>query len=86
MAILAITKIMVITHVTYTFNNCQLGMVVFMEIMPEVYQGQFGEFTITKDDRLGVIVYRSALAIAALCFSLGVLLVLIQPSNLEFIN
>ena len=86
MAILAITKIMVITHVTYTFNNCQLGMVVFMEIMPEVYQGQFGEFTITKDDRLGVIVYRSALAIAALCFSLGALLVLIQPSNLEFVN
>lgn len=57
-----------------------------MEITPEVYQGQFGEFMITKDDRLGVIVYRSALAIAALCFSLGALLVLLQPNNPEFVN
>jgi len=57
-----------------------------MEIMPEVYQGQFGEFTITKADRLGVIVYRGALAIAALCFSLGVLLVLVQPNNPEFVS
>ena len=57
-----------------------------MEVASEVYQGQFGEFTITKDDRLSVIVYRSALAISALCFSLGVLLVLFQPSNPEFVN
>ncbi len=57
-----------------------------MEITSEVYQGQFGEFTITEDDRLGVIVYRSALAIAALCFSIGALLVLSQPSNPEILN
>ena len=38
---------------------------------PEVYQGQFGEFTITAVDRRGVVVYRSALAIAALCFAIG---------------
>lgn len=38
---------------------------------PEIYQGQFGEFTITQADRTGVIVYRAALAIAALCFGLG---------------
>ena len=57
-----------------------------MEITPEFYQGQFGEFTITNHDRLGVIVYRSALAIAALCFSVGTILVLIQPSNPEFVN
>ncbi len=57
-----------------------------MEVASEVYQGQFGEFTITKDDLLSVIVYRSALAISALCFSLGVLLVLFQPSNPEFVN
>jgi uncharacterized integral membrane protein len=51
-----------------------------------VYQGQFGEFKITKDDRLGVIIYRSALAIAALCFSLGVMLVLWQPNNPSILN
>lgn len=57
-----------------------------MEITSEVYQGQFGEFKITKDDRLSVIIYRSALAIAALCFSLGVMLVLLQPSNPSILN
>ena len=57
-----------------------------MEITSEVYQGQFGEFRITKDDLLGVIIYRSALAIAALCFSLGVMLVLWQPSNPSVLN
>ena len=57
-----------------------------MEITPEVYQGQFGEFRITKDDRLGVIIYRSALAISALCFSLGVMLVLWQPNNPSILN
>ncbi|MEA5477610.1 DUF2301 domain-containing membrane protein [Pseudanabaena galeata UHCC 0370] len=57
-----------------------------MEITSEVYQGQFGEFTITKDDRLSVIIYRSALAIAALCFSLGVMLVLWQPNNPSILN
>ena len=57
-----------------------------MEIASKVYQGQFGEFTITKSDRLGVIIYRSALAIATLCFSVGVLLVLSQPSNPEILN
>lgn len=57
-----------------------------MEIVSEVYQGQFGEFTITEGDRLSVIVYRSALAIAALCFSVGALLVLLQPSNPEILN
>ncbi len=57
-----------------------------MEITSEVYQGQFGEFTITKNDRLGVIVYRSALAITALCFSVGAILVLLQPNNPEILN
>lgn len=57
-----------------------------MEVGTEIYQGQFGEFRITESDRLSVIVYRSALAIAALCFSLGALLVLLQPSNPEILN
>jgi len=58
----------------------------FVEIISEVYQGQFGEFTITKDDRFGVIVYRSSLAIASLCFSLGAILVLLQPNNPEILS
>ena len=47
---------------------------------PIVYQGQFGDFTITKSDRLGVIIYRTALMIAALSFALGSTLVL-WPGN-----
>ncbi len=48
---------------------------------PPVYQGQFGEFTITKSDRQGVIIYRSSLMLAALCFALGSALVLWKGSN-----
>ncbi|MBD2461776.1 DUF2301 domain-containing membrane protein [Oscillatoria sp. FACHB-1407] len=44
----------------------------------EVYQGQFGEFTITTDDRKGVVVYRAGLAVAAVSFAIGVGLVLWQ--------
>jgi uncharacterized integral membrane protein len=43
---------------------------------PEVYQGQFGEYTINKGDRMGVLVYRSGLLAAALSFALGTGLVL----------
>ncbi|MGB3422756.1 MAG: DUF2301 domain-containing membrane protein [Dolichospermum sp.] len=46
---------------------------------PEIYQGQFGEFTITQSDRQSVIIYRTGLMIAALCFALGSSLVLISP-------
>lgn len=38
---------------------------------PEVYQGQFGSFTIENADRQEVVLYRAGLAIAALCFALG---------------
>ncbi|MCL1467987.1 DUF2301 domain-containing membrane protein [Argonema galeatum] len=41
-----------------------------------VYQGQFGNFTITKDDRTGVIIYRAGLMVAALSFALASWLVL----------
>ncbi|MFM7440356.1 MAG: DUF2301 domain-containing membrane protein, partial [Snowella sp.] len=44
----------------------------------EVYQGQFGDFTITESDRLGVIIYRTGLAIAALSFCFGSILILWQ--------
>ncbi|NES94313.1 MAG: DUF2301 domain-containing membrane protein [Desertifilum sp. SIO1I2] len=48
---------------------------------PEVYQGQFGEFTITQSDRTGVIIYRAGLAIAALCFAIGAILVVWQGAT-----
>lgn len=41
-----------------------------------VYQGQFGEFTITEGDRQGVKIYRAGLAIAALSFGIAVAIVL----------
>lgn len=56
---------------------------------PVVYQGQFGEFTITSDDRRGVIIYRAALMIAALSFALGSGLVLWQgatPTVLQLLS
>jgi uncharacterized integral membrane protein len=43
---------------------------------PEVYQGQFGEFTINQSDRLGVIIYRAGLMVAAISFAIGSILVL----------
>ncbi len=42
----------------------------------EIYQGQFGEFTVTTPDRRGVLLYRAGLAIAAGSFGLGTLLAL----------
>jgi uncharacterized integral membrane protein len=37
----------------------------------EIYQGQFGEFTVTTPDRRGVLLYRAGLAIGAVSFGLG---------------
>lgn len=50
------------------------------QIQPQVYQGQFGEFTITDRDRLGVIIYRGGLVISAISFILGSSLIL-WPGN-----
>jgi uncharacterized integral membrane protein len=50
---------------------------------PQVYQGQFGEFTITDSDRRDVVIYRVALAVAALCFSGGGLLFLWQADRVD---
>lgn len=41
-----------------------------------VYQGQFGEFTITEGDRKGVVIYRTGLMVAALSFAIGSAVVL----------
>jgi uncharacterized integral membrane protein len=47
---------------------------------PEIYQGQFGEFTIDQSDRQGVIIYRAGLMVAAVSFILGSVLVLLNPN------
>jgi uncharacterized integral membrane protein len=44
--------------------------------MSPVYQGQFGEFTITERDRREVILYRAGLVTAALSLAIGVGLIL----------
>jgi uncharacterized integral membrane protein len=51
-----------------------------------VYQGQFGEFTITESDRQGVIIYRSALLTAAICFAIGSLLAILFAPNPLILN
>jgi len=49
---------------------------------PVVYQGQFGDFTITAGDRTGVIIYRTGLMVAALSFAIGSALVLLSNSEI----
>jgi uncharacterized integral membrane protein len=51
------------------------------EPLGPIYQGQFGDFTITPSDRRGVVIYRTGLMVAALCFATGATLVLSQPTN-----
>jgi uncharacterized integral membrane protein len=51
---------------------------------PEVYQGQFGEFSITQSDRTGVIIYRAGLMVAALSFAIGSALVLLNNNPTVF--
>lgn len=46
-------------------------MVAWLQETGEVYQGQFGEFTVTAQDRLGVVMYRIGLTAAAVAFDLG---------------
>ena len=38
---------------------------------PQTYQGQFGEYTITKRDRTEVIIYRAGLVVAAASFAIA---------------
>lgn len=44
---------------------------------PKVYQGQFGDFTITEGDRRGVVIYRAGLLVAALCFAIATTFLLV---------
>jgi uncharacterized integral membrane protein len=48
---------------------------------PEVYQGQFGTFTITDRDRQGVVIYRGALMVAAISFGMGTMAALLSQSG-----
>jgi uncharacterized integral membrane protein len=54
-----------------------------LDIDLDTYQGQFGTFTITASDRQSVIIYRTALAIAALCFATATTLILWRSPNIE---
>ncbi|MCA1993411.1 MAG: DUF2301 domain-containing membrane protein [Coleofasciculus sp. S288] len=56
-------------------------MTLQQELEPEVYQGQFGEFTITQSDRIGVMVYRTSLMVAALSFAIATWLILSKGST-----
>jgi len=53
---------------------------------PAVYQGQFGDFTITPSDRTGVIIYRTGLMVAALSFAIASALVLLRGNNIEVLS
>lgn len=48
-----------------------------------IYQGQFGEFTITDSDRTGVIIYRTGLMASALSFALGSALVVLNHNAVD---
>ena len=55
-------------------------------IESEVYQGQFGTFTVTDRDRQSVVIYRSALMIAAVSFGVGTIAALwqlVQPNSVN---
>jgi uncharacterized integral membrane protein len=43
-------------------------MIAILDKEPQTYEGQFGEYTITKADRLDVIIYRAGLVLAAASF------------------
>ncbi len=57
-----------------------------LEETGEIYQGHFGDFQVTKQDRIGVVVYRGALMFAALAFSVGTLLILIWGPQTLVLN
>ena len=46
-------------------------MIALLNREPQTYSGQFGEYTITREDRLEVIIYRGGLVIAAASFAIA---------------
>lgn len=59
-------------------------MVTWLQETGEVYKGQFGEFVVTSQDRLGVVIYRAALTVAAIALGLGTFLTLQGSHPLNF--
>ena len=57
-----------------------------LDSQPKVYQGQYGEFTITEGDRLGVIIYRLGLFMAGLSFTTGSVLILWKGATLPILQ
>jgi uncharacterized integral membrane protein len=55
------------------------AMLEVLEATPEVYDGQFGPFSITKGDRVGVVIYRLGLAVCAFSIVVGTALALMRP-------
>jgi uncharacterized integral membrane protein len=55
-------------------------------INSDIYQGQFGTFTITDRDRQSVVIYRSALMLSALSFGVAAIVVLFQLSQMGTID
>jgi len=53
-----------------------------MTEIPVMYQGQFGEFTITEGDRQGVRIYRAGLMVAALSFAIATTLIFREPDSI----
>jgi uncharacterized integral membrane protein len=54
-----------------------------LDISVDIYQGQFGKFTITASDRQSVIIYRSALMMAAICFAVATTIILWRSPNID---
>lgn len=54
-------------------------MLQLLEPTGEIYEGQFGTFTVDRDDRLEVVIYRGGLAIAAIALALGTAIALAGP-------
>ncbi|MEL7143227.1 MAG: DUF2301 domain-containing membrane protein [Cyanobacteria bacterium J06573_11] len=52
----------------------------------EIYEGQFGTFTIEQSDRTEVVLYRAGLAIAAGSFAIATLATILSPNNLSPTN
>ena len=59
-------------------------MVAWLQETGEIYKGQFGEFTVTSEDRLGVVIYRAGLTVAAVAFALGTALTLAPNHAIHF--
>ncbi|VEP18707.1 Uncharacterized integral membrane protein [Hyella patelloides LEGE 07179] len=56
-------------------------MIAILDKEPTTYEGQFGKFTIDKSDRVGVIIYRGGLILAALSFAIAANLIVSQGES-----